>query len=99
MKGYLTDPYFSLTQMLNFSWQASLLSLGKTFSLSGNQRWHHVEHDHLASCYPHGLSLQKVSNYQHQTIVHFFFARSIPSGKKKSRFDKVFNEQEHFKGL
>ena len=22
MKGYLTDPYFSLTQMLNFSWQA-----------------------------------------------------------------------------
>ena len=26
MKGYLTDPYFSLTQMLNFSWQVRILS-------------------------------------------------------------------------
>ena len=26
MKGYLTDPYFSLTQMLNFSWQVRIFS-------------------------------------------------------------------------
>ena len=43
------------------------------------------------------VSLFRKLVFQHQRFVYLFFARSIPSGKKKSRFDKVFNE--HFKGL
>ena len=64
------------------------------FFFAGDQRWHHVKHDHLASCHTHGVSLQKVSNFQPQRIVYLFLERSIPSGKKRSRFDKVFNEQQ-----
>ena len=34
MKGYLTDPYFSLTQMLNFSWQERKSFLEKFWFLN-----------------------------------------------------------------
>ena len=34
MKGYLTDPYFSLTQMLNFSWQERKSFLKKFWFLN-----------------------------------------------------------------
>ena len=92
MKGYLTDPYFSLTQMLNFSWQAWEHILGydkmdiisiqypmfsqhkiEIFIVVGDQCWYHVKYDHPASCYPDGLSLQKVGYFDITRILQGYF--------------------------
>ena len=70
MKGYLTDPYFSLTQMLNFSWQATTSSRLLIFFSTGDQRWHHVQYDHLASSHHDGFSLPKVGNLHHSLRNH-----------------------------
>ena len=63
----------------------------KIFIIVGDQCWYHVKYDHPASCYPDGLSLQKVGLFE-DTISPLFSQRSIPSGKSTSRFDKVFTE-------